>query len=205
MNEREFQDGLRDAFAVRASYPDVEVVSERILATPLASTPLKRSRLAPLTGRFAPMLNATRYVVAAAVVALFGGFLLVGVLTTQPEETRPPVGATATPESTTTRPIELPAEIPEGIESGSLRTQLGPARWVHLTGDETTIPPALSGLISTPDGYVVPEWVDGGDAQLWRSSDLIGWSPEPLGIEARFGELSRPRIRVGDIHALVTP
>ena len=145
--------------------------------------------------RVQSLFSASKLVVAGAIVALFGGFLLAGVLTTQPEETRPAVGATTTPESTTTPPIELPAEIPEGIESGTLETPLGPARWVHLSGDERAMPPQLSGLISTPDGYAVPEWgdrwFDDGDAQLWRSSDLIDWTSEPLGIEARFGELSR--------------
>jgi hypothetical protein len=99
-----------------------------------------------------------------------------------------------TRESTTIPPIELPAEIPEGIESGTLETPLGPGRWVHVSGHETTFPPGLSGLFSTPDGYVVPEWGGpwwgGGEAKLWRSSDLIAWTSEPLPTETRGGELS---------------
>ena len=38
--------------------------------------------------RFQTMFSATKFVVAGAVVALFGGFLLAGVLTTQPSDDR---------------------------------------------------------------------------------------------------------------------
>ena len=42
------------------------------------------------------MFSATKFVVAGAIVALFGGFLLSGVLTQQPsDEQLPAVGASA--------------------------------------------------------------------------------------------------------------
>lgn len=96
-------------------------------------------------------------------------------------------------EPTTTLPIQLPGEIPEGVEWGTLETPLGQARWVHLTGDETTFPRELSGLVSPvtmPDGYVLPE-SGGGEVKLWRSPDLLSWTSEPLVIEARSADLSR--------------
>ena len=46
--------------------------------------------------RFQSMFSATKFVVAGAIVALFGGFLLSGVLTQQPSDDRlPAVGASA--------------------------------------------------------------------------------------------------------------
>jgi hypothetical protein len=46
--------------------------------------------------RFQSMFSATKFVVAGAIVALFGGFLLTGVLTQQPsDEPLPAVGASA--------------------------------------------------------------------------------------------------------------
>ncbi len=48
--------------------------------------------------RFRSMFSATKFVVAGAIVALFGGFLLAGVLT-QPSEDRVPAAGAATPAS----------------------------------------------------------------------------------------------------------
>jgi hypothetical protein len=45
--------------------------------------------------RFQSMFSATKFVVAGAIVALFGGFLLVGLLTQPSEESAPVVGASA--------------------------------------------------------------------------------------------------------------
>jgi hypothetical protein len=53
--------------------------------------------------RLQSMFGATKFVVAGATVALFGGLLLAGVLTTQPsEEQMPAVGASASAEATPT-------------------------------------------------------------------------------------------------------
>ena len=58
------------------------------------------------TGRFQSMFNATKLVVAGAIVALFGGLLLTGVLTQPNGETRPPVGASASANAVTAEPSE---------------------------------------------------------------------------------------------------
>jgi sugar lactone lactonase YvrE len=47
--------------------------------------------------RFQSMFSATKFVVAGAIVALFGGFLLAGVMTQQPTEQIVPAAATASP------------------------------------------------------------------------------------------------------------
>jgi hypothetical protein len=130
----------------------------------------------PSKWRFQSMFSATKFVVAGVIVALFGGFLLTGVLTQKGEESVLPAGASASPEAIPSDSFTLPAEIPEGIESGSLDTPLGPARWVHLQGDHTTMPddPAL---LPAPGGYVV---LDESPPELWSSPDLFTWTKEPL-------------------------
>jgi hypothetical protein len=142
------------------------------------------------TWRVQPLFGAARFVVAATIVALFGGFLLAGVLTTQPEETGPAVGATASPRATPTQPVQLPAEIPDGVDSGTLDTPLGPARWVHLRGDDATLPFELDAVPVSTGGFIAR---DGAvPARLWRSPDLITWAAEPLpmAVELRYGGLT---------------
>jgi hypothetical protein len=154
------------------------------------------------TRRFQAMFSATKFVVAAAIVALFVGFLLVGVLTEPShDDMAPAADATTTPISTSFPPIQLPTDIPADVRSGTLETPFGPARWVHLTGDETSLPSEFAWLLSTPSGYVVPD-IDsqtGGSKGLWRSPDLIRWTlAEPLGIQAGVNRIWR----AGDMYWL---
>lgn len=147
------------------------------------------------------MYSVTKLVVAGAIVALFGGFLLAGVLTPPREEAAPAIGATASPLPTPTRPVELPAEIPEGIASGTLDTPLGAARWVYLSGDPETLPDILQ-PIPVPGGYVTfdeasqygPCPTASGScidpAELWFSPDLIEWTRRQLPVEADFPQLT---------------
>jgi len=160
--------------------------------------------------RIQSMFSATKFVVAGVIVALFGGFLLTGVLTTQPsddslpaavssastepdasEVAAPTTEATSAPKSTTmtTLPIELPAEIPDDIESGTLKTPLGPARWVQRGGDGTGLVPRVRDVVSTPEGFVLLD-SQSGAATLWRSSDLLTWTRDPLGSATEPGRLS---------------
>jgi hypothetical protein len=155
-----------------------------------STTPQQRGWLPPYTGRFQSMFSATKFVVAGAIVALFGGFLLAGILTTQrSEDASPAAGASMSPEGTTTHPVMLPAVIPDGIDSGTLDTPVGQVRWVHLRGDATTLPTGLWTLVVDPSGgYVV---VDQSSTEgLWRSPDLITWTPEPVPGEANPRELA---------------
>jgi hypothetical protein len=85
--------------ALRALIREPVVLSDdgiRSVLSAVPHTPQHRPRLARLeTGRFQSMFSATKFVVAGAIVAPFGGFLLSGVLTQQGEETLPAVGASA--------------------------------------------------------------------------------------------------------------
>jgi len=158
--------------------------------------------------RFQSMFSATKFVVAGAIVALFGGFLLSGVLTPEGKETAPIVGASAsarpdstveatdeavstTPEATITRSIELPTKIPKRFDSGTLDTPLGKARWVHLSGDDEELPEAIT-PIAVPGGYVSLDRGGGNSrATLWFSPDLLKWTQRPLPGDAESGQLIR--------------
>ncbi len=137
--------------------------------------------------RLQTMFSATKLVVAGVIVALFAGVLLSGVLTHPSDDPPPAVGPTATPEATTFPPIQLPNDIPVDVRSGTLESPFGPARWVHLTGDESSLPSQLFELLSTQGGYIVPDFDSqtGTSEGLWRSPDLLRWTlEEPLGIGA---------------------
>jgi len=128
------------------------------------------------------MFSATKFVVAAVIVALFGGFLLAGVLTQQGEEPLPAVGASASPEASPLYRVRLPDVLPDDVRSGTLDTPLGPARWVHLQvgwGGRPWGPRPLP----APDGFLL---LDDDGPTLWRSPDLIEWTLEPRTIEATY-------------------
>jgi hypothetical protein len=68
--------------------------------------------------RFQSMFSATKFIVAGAIVALFGGFLLAGVLT-QPSEERMPAAVTGSPDPTDLLPgVDL---LTEEVEPGVYR------------------------------------------------------------------------------------
>jgi len=62
--------------------------------------------------RFQSMFSATKFVVAGVIVALFGGFLLSGVLT-QPSDDRPPVVGASASATTHAEPTDAPTSEPE--------------------------------------------------------------------------------------------
>jgi hypothetical protein len=187
----------------------------------------------PLAWRSRTMSSAIKVFLASALLALTGGYLIMGAVTQRPsrDPVPPPVPSasaspatepSATPSATvaptmtppqidaSTNAVALPAEIPEGVRSGKLKTPLGAARWVHLSGDEDTLPPMLS-PVAAPSGYVTIDWgervtgsCDGPETcrrpAIWRSPDLITWSREPLPVVADGAEL----IRSGGDYWLVT-
>ena len=152
--------------------------------------------------RFEFMFSATKFVVAGVIVALVGGFLLTGMLTTRVEQTDPNLGATTTPEVTSARPIELPTKIPKKFDSGTLQTPLGRARWVHLSGDGESLPEAITPMVA-PGGYVSLDRGETGfgpcpagdvcetRATLWFSPDLLEWRQRPLPDDAETAQLIR--------------
>jgi len=107
-----------------------------------------------------------------------------------------PPSSTTTPDSTTTPLIELPAEIPEGIESGTLDTPLGPARWVHLSGDDESLPGGMK-PIPVPGGFVTfdeePHPYETCSASercqyVWFSPDLFEWTRRPLPVDVEYAQ-----------------
>jgi len=107
--------------------------------------------------RFQSMFSATKFVVAGVIVALFGGFLLTGVLTTQQGDEMVPAAVTASPETDLLPGVDLVTEAVEpGVErivSDGIRdlSGVGPGR------ERGPLPP--DGLAVGPDGAV---WLDTG-------------------------------------------
>jgi hypothetical protein len=95
--------------------------------------------------RFQSMFSATRFVVAGAIVALFGGFLLAGGLT-QPSDDMAPAAVTASPSPTTTEE-PLSGMVTEEVEPGVYRV-LDDGAGHDLAAD----PPG--GVTVAPDGSV---------------------------------------------------
>lgn len=180
MDELTFQHSLRQRPPADPHY------RLRLSAEPgVATAPITTTTTTTTSARTRPLLVAARLAVAGVIVALFGGALLVGVLTAPTEDSLPAASASPTPALTTPAPIQLPKDIPADVRSGTLETLFGPARWVHLTGDETSLPRSIHGLLSTQGGYVVPDFDPrtGTQAGLWRSPDLLHWTlEEPLGV-----------------------
>jgi hypothetical protein len=163
----------------------LEPVDEGRVAAIVHHTPQAR-RWPPQVdpGRFAPMLNATKFVAASVVLALTGGLLL-NVLPTDPTPAEPVPAAetaTATTEATTEVVTEathslitFPDEIPEGVESGAIETPQGPARWIRTTHPEGL--PWLSDVLPWGDGIAVfaefyTALVATEDGVTWTSIEL---------------------------------
>ena len=138
------------------------------------------------------MFSAAKVVVAGAIVAVFGGLLLAGVLTTQPSDETPQAGASASPELAPVDRVRLPSELPESIRTGSLDTPLGPARWAYAQDgpgrvDWWVVP------LPAPNGFVALDARGWEPGRLWRSPDLVEWTAEPVDIEG-FGDGDRARM-----------
>ena len=101
------------------------------------------------------MFSAIKFVAAAAIVALFGGFLLAGVLTTQQGDEMAPGAVTESPSPMTTEEL-LSGMVTEEVEPGVYKVVNDGVRDLAL-GD------GLFRVDVTPDGSV---WLSGiGDGQ----------------------------------------
>ena len=140
MNEHEFERAFKAWSQAEAADPASSALHERVSAVPL-QTPQRRGLLPQSPKwRFQSMFSATKFVVAGAIVALFGGFLLAGVLTQPSEETAPPAGASATP-ATQSDPspqagLDL-EEVSPGVYlvQGDGANELTKIRDVHVTSE----------------------------------------------------------------------
>jgi hypothetical protein len=87
---------LRATYQARSQAIEPPSLLEEVLGIPDLDIPQQRAWPLPFPKwRFQSMFNATKFVVAGVIVALFGGFLLSGVLTQPNEESVPAVGASA--------------------------------------------------------------------------------------------------------------
>jgi hypothetical protein len=91
---------------------------EAVLVIP-STTPHQGGWLPSFTGRFQTMFSATKFVVAGVIVALFGGFLLAGVLTQPSDDSAPAVGASASA-SLESEPANEPTTAPEAAVTDDL-------------------------------------------------------------------------------------
>jgi WD40 repeat protein len=90
--------------------------------------------------RFQSMFSATKFVVAGAIVALFGGFLMAGVLTQPSDEPVPAAGASASASTQVEPTMEAtkePEPAPENTETGQADSTARPGTFTpvqSLTG-----------------------------------------------------------------------
>jgi len=149
--------------------------------------------------RFESMFSATKFVVAGAIVALFGGFLLTGVLTTPQGDEMVPAAMTASPSPETdllpgvdlvTEEVEPGVEriVSDGIrdlsgigprnaqshaEKDGLAVAPDGAVWMHPGGDETKTLIKLGDPGSFPAlSEVWPELRFSADGVLWGHDRL---------------------------------
>jgi len=171
MNDHELDLALADMGVRHANVQVPAALRQRVSQVPATTSP-HRGFLPHITGRLQSMFSATKFVVAGAIVALFGGFLVAGFLTTQPSDDRlPAVGASASATSEpspTESPADdrstqrldygpfLPAVLPKGADWGGSGSGLatGQSRWVHITGDPKTLP-FMEQVLPGPDGLLL--------------------------------------------------
>jgi hypothetical protein len=138
----------------------------------------------PHTRRFQSMFSATKFVVAGAIVALLGGFLLTGMLRQPSEAPVPPIAAsawspteptdTATPAPVATAETEsTPADLLPGVDLITEEVEPGVFR---VLGDGAH---DLTSLMADPIGVLV---ATGHDGSVWLQSSQ--WA-------ARLGEPGR--------------
>jgi hypothetical protein len=120
MNDHELDRALADMGARHVQVPVPPALRARVRAVPL-QTPQQRSWLPRLPEwRLQTMFSATKFVVAGAIVTLFGGFLLAGLLM-QPSDVRVPAAVTDSPG---------PTELLPGVDLVTEEVELGVHRVV---------------------------------------------------------------------------
>jgi hypothetical protein len=105
--------------------------------------------------RFQPMFSATKFVVAGVIVALFGGFLLAGVLTTPNGDEMAPAAVTDSPSPMTTEEL-LSGMVTEEAEPGVFRVLNDGVRDLSFEG-------LANAVVAGHDGSI---W-------LWRPKDFV--------------------------------
>ena len=154
----------------------------------LAPVPIPATN-GPAPARGFTMFSALKLVVASVIVALFGGFLLAGVLTTQHDGQVIPGEATASPEtsgepeiiiapSETGKPVVRTDVVPdveltvEAVEPGVYR----------IIDDGVREPSPVQGIVFGLDGGL---WSETDDGLFRLGGDLVAW---PSGTERSSGD-----------------
>jgi hypothetical protein len=120
---------------------------------PVDALAIARSAAVQSPKRGLTMFSTVKFVAAAAIVALFGGFLLAGVLTTQQGDDMTPAAATESPSPMTSEEL-LSGMVTEEVEPGVYRVINDGVRDLAYAGGTVDV---------TPDGNV---WLSGpGDGQ----------------------------------------
>jgi hypothetical protein len=125
--------------------------------------------------RFQSMFSATKFVVAGAIVALFGGFLLAGMLT-QPSDEQEPAAVTDSPGPTDLLPgVDL---VTEEVEPGVYRVLSDGTDNDDLDLDFDSGTQVSRQVITGPDGSI---WVRDGSLliRLGSGGHLGLWGLEP--------------------------
>jgi hypothetical protein len=147
----------------------------RVVLAALPSTTQRRAwvRLLP-DRRLQSMFSATKFVVAGVIVALFGGFLLAGVLPLKPSDDPQPAAVASAPASASPQasPTVTPSMEPTTAPEAVVRTDLVPD--VALTVEEVAsgvyriLDDGAGHDLATPMSAVLPIDDTGG---LWIVSD----------------------------------
>jgi hypothetical protein len=191
MDDQPLDETLRHIHQDRTRLPDPAELHQRVMAIP-ATHPQRHHRTSLLpSGRTPSVLSTFRFAAAAAVVALFGGFLLSGILTSPRGEEAAPAVATAS-----SSPTSAPARVVVDVRWSSysdLGTVVQPGSAYGLidgaTGSMTwdATDSRLSG-VATYSGrqYVYPElYGDGLDVAVWTVTNDEGtWRGESRGIDS---------------------
>ena len=114
------------------------------------------------------MFSALKFVAAAAIVALFGGFLLAGVVTTPQDSEVPPAAVTESPSPMTTEEL-LSGMVTEEVEAGVLRVLNDGVRDLDMMPTDLELPVSQHDIIAGE-----------GAAWLWVGDEAIR-----LGAEGR--------------------
>ncbi len=133
------------------------------------------------------MFSATKLLVAGAIVALFGGFLLAGVLTQQPsDEVVPAVGASASPSDATPYAVTV---VPSPGFAGHRSVATDDALWVINAGRGVSRIDAKTGDVAVADEFGTPiRWLVPAIDGVWAVDTFNAHHID--GVPVRPGELT---------------
>ncbi len=167
---------LRATYEARSRIPEPPALLDEVLAIPDLDTPQQRSWLPHFdTGGFT-VFSAVKFIAASVIVALFGGFLLAGILTTQRGDQMAPAAVTEPPSPVTTKAF-LSTMVTEEVEPGVLRVINDGYR--DLTTSTDPMRRFTFGAARADYLYPGLRAVIVGDAgNVWRTAACVAPAPE---------------------------